>query len=89
MNKNMDYMKKEKNFSKVIKTEILFAPFLIILPLIIGIGFIYEWYTRGFIAGNSSFDFELILGLIIIFGNVIFDIPFIKSLRELSKKKVK
>ena len=83
----MKYLKKEKNFSKIIKTEILFAPFLIILPLIVGSAFIYEWFSRGFITGDSSFDFELILGIVIIIGNIMFDVPFIKSLKEHSKKK--
>jgi len=31
---------------------------------------------------SSVYDGELILGLIIILGNIIFDIPFIKSLRN-------
>ena len=89
MNKNMDYIKKEKNIQKVIRTEILFAPLLVIFPFIVGIIFIYEWYNRGFLLGDPSFDIELILGLIIIFGNILFDVPFIKSLIELSRKKEK
>lgn len=80
----MEYLKKEKNMSKVVRSEILFAPLLIVLPFLVGFGFIYEWYSRGFVTGSSSFDFEFILGLIIIFGNIMFDIPFIKSLRDLS-----
>jgi hypothetical protein len=87
MNKNMDYIKKEKSIQKVIRTEILFAPLLIILPIIVGIVFIYEWYHRGFLLGDPSFNVELMLGLIIIFGNILFDVPFIKSLIKLSRKK--
>ena len=83
----MRYMKKQYYFSKAIRTEILFTPLLIGLPLIVGFSFIYEWYTRGFLQGCSTFNGELILGIIIIIGNIAFDMPFIKSLRVLSKKK--
>ena len=88
MNKNMEYLKKEKNMSKIIRTELLFAPLLIITPFIVGSVFIYEWYSRGFVTGVSSFDFEVVLGLIIIFGNLMFDIPFVKSLRRLSRENL-
>ncbi len=88
MNKNMEYLKKERNMSKIIRSEIFFAPLLIIIPFLVGSIFIYEWYSRGFITGSSFFDVELILGLIIIFGNIMFDIPFIISLRKLSKKNL-
>ena len=87
MNKNdMDYIKKDNNFSKVIRTEILFTPLLIIFPIIVGIFLIYDWIDNGF-----AFHYygSLIIGIIIIIGNIAFDIPFIKSLRELSWKNKK
>jgi hypothetical protein len=88
MEKNeMKYMKKQFYFTKAIRTEILFTPLLIGLPLIVGFSFIYEWYTRGILQGSSAFNGELILGIIIIIGNIAFDMPFIKSLRVLTKKK--
>jgi len=87
MNDSIEYMKKEKSIRKMIRTEILFAPILIIFPLIIGIIFIYEWYTRGFLTADSSFNIDLILGASIIIGNIFFDVPFIKSLIEHSKNK--
>jgi hypothetical protein len=80
----MEYIKKGCNFSKVIRTEILFTPLLIIFPLIVGIFLIYDWIDNGL---NPDYYGSLVLGLIIIIGNIAFDIPFIKSLRELSKKK--
>ena len=83
----MKYMKKQFYFTKAIRTEILFTPLLIGLPLVVGFSFIYEWYTRGIMEGISAFNGELILGIIIIIGNIAFDMPFIKSLRVLSKKK--
>lgn len=86
MDKNMDYVKKEKNISKMIRTEIFFMPLLVIFPIIVGLAFINEWYTHGFTTGDPSYDIQLIIGIIIIIGNIIFDIPFIRSLRKLSKK---
>ena len=87
MNENMEYMKKEKSIAKLLRTEILLAPVLIIIPIIIGTIFLYDWYRRGFLTGDPSFNINLILGLIIIIGNILFDIPFIKSLIEHSKEK--
>jgi len=83
----MKYIKKQFYFSKIIRTEILFTPLLIGLPLTVGFLFIYDWYSRGILEGTTAFNGELILGIIIIVGNIAFDIPFIKSLRVLSKKK--
>ena len=79
-------MKKEGNISKVIRTEILLTPLLIIFPLIVGIFLIYGWFDKGL---NPAYYGSLILGIIIIIGNIAFDIPFIKSLRGLSKKNSK
>jgi len=87
MTESMEYIKTEKSIKKMIRTEILFAPLLIILPLIVGIIFLYEWYTRGFLTGSPAFNINLILGVIILVGNILFDIPFINSLIEHAKKK--
>ena len=81
MNKeDMKYIEKNNNNSKLIKTEIMFAPLLIFLPFIVGVFFINDWYVRGVIEGNSGYIGSLFLGLIILIGNIMFDIPFIKSL---------
>ena len=87
MNKNhMEYIKKESNFSKVIRTEIFFTPLLIIFPIFVGIFLIYDWIDNGL---ASPYFGSLIIGIIIIIGNIVFDISFIKSLRELSRKNNK
>ena len=86
--KEMEYVKNQNSNTKLIKTEILFAPLLLILPFLIGIFLINDWYVRGLLEGNSADFFgELIIGIVIIFGNIIFDIPFIRSLKNLSKTK--
>lgn len=83
--KDMEYIKNHDN-SKVIRTEILFAPLLIVLPLIVGFLLINDYYLRGFIGNNPNFFGELILGIVIIVGNILFDIPFIKAL--IKKKNI-
>lgn len=87
MNKqNMEYMKKENNYAKVIRTEILFMPLLIVTPFIISILLLKDWYAQGFSMNNSAYDGELIIGIIILVGNIIFDIPFINSLKTIRKQ---
>jgi len=85
----MKLLKNEIDFRKLVRTEILFMPLLIVLPLVVGFFLIHDWYTRGFLMGNFEYTAQLFFGLIIIIGNIAFDIPFIKSIRELSKKKMK
>ena len=79
-------IKNKLILKKVIRTEILFTPLLIVLPLIVGFFLIWDWYTRGYIEGNFDYIAELFFGIIIIIGNIAFDIPFIRSLIALSKK---
>ncbi len=80
--KEMEYVENDENTLKVIKTEILFTPILIIIPLIVGILLINDWYFRDFIKGEFNLYGELVIGLIIIFGNIVFDFFLIKSFKE-------
>ena len=86
-NKEMEYLKAERSDKKIVRTEILFAPLLIILPIFVGILFIYDWFYRGFSACSPAFDGELMLGIIILVANILFDIPFIESLSRNLKGK--
>jgi hypothetical protein len=81
----MKYIKNKKIYDKLVRAELLFMPMLIIEPILISVFFIYDWYTRGFLLNNSAYDIELILGVIILIGNIMFDIPFVKSLKAASK----
>jgi len=84
---NKEYLKTDYKNLKVIKTEILFTPLLIILPIIIAGSLISDWYLNGYTLGNSSsYEGELILGIIILIGNIMFDIPLIKSLISYKRK---
>lgn len=88
MNKEkMYYIKKGNSNAKVIRTEILLTPVLIIFPLIISILLIYDWYVRGFSVNNPAFNGELLLGIIILIGNISFDIPLVKTLKTIKKQK--
>jgi hypothetical protein len=79
----------QRSDEKVIKAERGFAPFLIIAPLLFGSWLIYSWWTMGFAQGIPDFDIELLLGLIILIGNIAFDIPFIKSLKKRKEENEK
>ena len=83
MNKEkMKYVENPKSDERIFRTELLLAPLLVLIPFVVGLIFINDWYSRGFITGSSEFDGELILGMIIIVGNIVFDIPFLRSLRN-------
>jgi len=76
----MYYLKVKRNDRNIVRIEILLTPLLIGLPIIVGFLFIYDWFYRGFLTNSSVFDGELIIGIIILVSNIMFDIPFIKSL---------
>jgi len=82
---NLRYLKKENGTKKLLRTEILFTPILIVTPLIIGIMLVRDYYIRGYIEGNGDFFGQLLVGLTIIIVNILFFVPFIKSLFKLSK----
>jgi len=84
---NKEYLKTYYNDLKVIKSEVFFTPMLIILPLLVGIFLIYDWFCRGYSLGISDFNGELMLGVIILVGNVLFDVPFVSSLIRYKKDK--
>lgn len=71
----------------MIRAELIFMPLLICVPLLVGFFLINDWYVRGFSVNNSDYTAQLFLGIIILAGNILFDIPFIKSLIKLSKDK--
>jgi hypothetical protein len=89
-------MKKTKNTTDqrtltiqklLLRLELWFAPLLLLLPLLVSLIFLWEWYAKGFIVGSSRYDGEFLLGLILLFGNLVFDVPFLRSIRMLKKKQ--
>jgi hypothetical protein len=85
-NKGKEYLETDYNDLKVIKTEAMLTPLLIILPLVVAIFLINDWFFSGFLKGNSVYNGELLLAIIILIGNIMFDVPFIKSLIRYSRK---
>jgi hypothetical protein len=78
---SVGYLKKDSDdLRRVIRIEIWFTPLLIVLPLIVGGFLIYDWFCRDFSMNDLELTGELMLGVIILVGNVMFDIPFLKSL---------
>jgi hypothetical protein len=71
----------------LLRLEFWFAPLLLIVPIIVSVVFLLEWYTKGFTTGSSAYDGELLLSILILIGNIFFDIPFIRSIRTLKKKQ--
>ena len=65
---------------RVIRMELWFTPLLILLPIVVSIFLIRDWFYRGFSMGVSTYDGELFLAVIILVGNIIFDTSFLKSL---------
>ncbi|UCD13675.1 MAG: hypothetical protein JSW60_08980 [Thermoplasmatales archaeon] len=66
--------------TRVIRMELWFTPLLIVLPIVVSIFLIRDWFFRGFSMGLSTYDGELFLAVIILVGNIIFDTSFLKSL---------
>ena len=71
----------------LLRLELWFAPLLLLIPLIIAMVFLLEWYLKGFTTGSSEYDGELLLGLLLLVGNLLFDIPFVRSIRTLKRKQ--
>jgi len=86
--KSLEYLEKERFYDeKIVRTELLAAPLLVFIPLIIGFLLVYDWYVRDFLENSLNLFGELILGFIISIGNILFDIPFIKSLKKFKKEQ--
>ena len=84
---NKEYLKTDYDDLKIVKSEIFFTPMLIVLPLLVGVFFVYDWFCRGYSLGVSDFNGELIFGVIILVSNILFDVPFVSSLIRYKKTK--
>jgi len=87
MNEKMQYIKNGRDDEKIIRTELLLTPLLALAPLIVSFLLFYDWFVRDFLTHEFDLFGELMLAVIILIVNVMFDIPFIKSLRKLAKIK--
>jgi len=81
--------RRKENIQKLLlRLELWFAPVLILVPIGVSWFFVWDWYMRGFSKGASVYDGELFLGLLLLLGNLFFDVLFLRSLRIQKKKKV-
>ena len=85
MNANGD-IRKQHIKMLLVRMELWFAPLLILVPLITSGVLLWDWYARGASVQISAYDGELFLGLFLLIGNLVFDIPFLRSVRILRKK---
>ncbi len=81
-----EYIKFDKNDIKAIRLEILLTPLIVIFPLLVSGYLIYDWFTRGLLMNISQYNGELFIALIILIGNILFDVPFIKTLIRYNTK---
>jgi len=87
MNNTQTAYQNTNNLNKrLIRSETIAAPILITIPLFVSTWLIYTWYTKGLLQNNNYYEGELLIGLIILFGNLLFDIPFLHSLLGERKK---
>ena len=84
---NKNDTRKENIQRLLLRLELWFAPVLIFVPIGVSLFFLWEWYVRGFSTGSSVYDGELLIGLLLLIGNLMFDIFFLRSLRILKKKR--
>jgi len=84
---NQEYLKIKDNNLRLVRTEILFTPLLVLLPLIVAVFLINSWFYNGLSKGISDYDGELMLAIIILVFNIMFDIPFIRSLIKFNRNK--
>jgi TRAP-type mannitol/chloroaromatic compound transport system permease small subunit len=84
-----DYIIHDTRLRRKIKVELLSAPLFLIIPVSASLFLFYDWFTRGFMNNNPMYDGELILGSMILIGNMITGVPFIKSMGLLRKEMKK
>ena len=84
-NSEKEYLKTNNSNLKVIKTEIVLMPLLIIIPLFIAGFLINSWFINGYLKDVSSYNGELIIAIIILIVNIVFDIPFVFSMIKYKK----
>jgi hypothetical protein len=78
---NIDLQKKQ-----LVRAEVWSMPFFVLLPLFFSLWLLWRWYIHDSLHTTQTHTGELILGLIILIGNLIFDIPFVNLLIQQMKK---
>ena len=63
------------------RLELWLTPLLVIAPVLIGLLLVTEWVFRGVVLGSSAYDAEALLGGLILIGTLVFDVPFLRTVR--------
>jgi hypothetical protein len=69
------------------RLELWFTPLLVIAPLVIGILILVESIGQGVVHGMAMYGSEFLLGCIILVGTLVFDVPFLRTMRFQKRKK--
>jgi len=75
------YVKPDEKRLVVLRAELWLSPLLILAPLLVSILMIGNWYNHGYLQHTTTYNGQLIVGLLILLGNLLFGIPFLKHLR--------
>jgi hypothetical protein len=75
------YVEPEQKRLVILRAELWLSPLLVIAPLLVSILMIGNWYTQGYTLNTLAYDGQLLLGVLILAGNLLVDIPFLKHLR--------
>ena len=85
--KETEYIPVQNHNEKLIRMEFWAAPLLIAIPIIVSLLFLWSWFSNGYSQGSSAYDGELLIALLILVGNIIFDIPFLRALISFKRRE--
>jgi hypothetical protein len=63
------------------RLELWLTPLLVVAPFVIGILLLTEWVYQGVILGSSLYEAEGLLGCLVLVGTLVFDVPFLRTVR--------
>lgn len=81
------YLPSENNTEKLVRIELIFAPLLVLFPVVVSLAMLWGWFSQGYLEGSSGYDGQLLIACVILACNILFDIPFLRSLILFSKEK--
>ena len=81
------YLTLENETEKLVRIELLFSPLLLCIPLCVSFVMIWAWFSQGYLLGSTGYDGQLLVALVILIGNLLFAIPFLRSLIVVSRRR--
>ncbi|MEM4258718.1 MAG: hypothetical protein QXL17_06175 [Candidatus Thermoplasmatota archaeon] len=83
-------IEKERHKTSTItitRLELWLTPLLVIIPCLVSFLMIYEWYIHGLLHNDIRYTPEGMVGAIILIGNIIFAVPFVKTILIKTNKR--